>query len=115
MMKSIYRRDRKLVCGDRDFVQGYIDEEEKVFWMNRRPSRGQLLKHPEGWAIDCELFEHDIRPTCRYLVVRELDTNTLYSADIKTFEDYKVLIRRFRQSGPQWCLELSYWKTEPLV
>jgi hypothetical protein len=84
---------------------------DRLFWKNVRGSR-HMLRNPKGWAIEAEVFDALV-DQADTIEVTDLETNIVYTVDVRTFDMYQRKIRR-GEFGPQYVLELEYWKESPL-
>ncbi len=68
------------------------------------------VRSPPAWAIDAEVFDREIKPNCRQILIIDRETNNRYRTSVDTF-DYKK--KAFdRGYGRQYYLTLNYWSNE---
>lgn len=85
---------------------------DRLFWKNVRGSR-HMLRSPKGWAIEADIFDTIIAHMAWAIEVTDLETNIVYTVDVNTFFTHMRKIHR-GSFGPQYVLELEYWKESML-
>jgi hypothetical protein len=65
------------------------------------------LNQPPAWAIDADVFERQIKPNAKEIIIWDFETDILYISSVYNFDIHKgVLDRGF---GRQYFLRLNRW------
>jgi hypothetical protein len=106
MLISNCNTDEKRVIRLQGKVIGII--EGNTFTKSVRGSKHQL-KHPPAWAIDADIFERDIKPSCTQIQIIDKETGKKYQVAVSIFDRHKGNINRGH--GKQYYLPLPYWES----
>ena len=90
-----------------DKIVGHL--EENRFIKSVVGSKHQL-RHPPAWAIDAEVFDHQIKPNATEIIIEDKESGVEYQASVEIF--VKHCFRFNRGFGTQYALPIQLWHVE---
>lgn len=86
-------------------VTGFIDGET---YTRHVSGSKHMLRKPQAWCFDADSFDKLIRPSCRQIVVEDLETRKRYHSTMVNFIAERGEIDR--GYGRQYFMILSKWR-----